>query len=109
MPTQCNLADNVAGCVELLAPSEMTRADRAAADAAISSYQLMENAGRSVFRAIRARIAPCRTLVLCGPGSNGGDGFVAARLLLQAGWPVAVAALAGSPRRGDSAMAAQGW
>lgn len=75
----------------------------------MSGSALMEAAGRAVARAVRARIPPCRTLVLCGPGNNGGDGYVAARLLAHQGWPVAVAALA-PPRAGsDAATAAARW
>ncbi len=86
----------------------MAIADRLAS-AAVPSVTLMENAGRAVARAIRARIRPCRTLVLCGPGNNGGDGYVVARLLQQAGWPITIAATA-APRRGtDAAQAASRW
>ncbi|MDE2006740.1 MAG: NAD(P)H-hydrate dehydratase [Rhodospirillales bacterium] len=90
---------------ELLTPEEMARADALAGNGAA----LMAAAGRAVARAIAARFRPCRTLVLCGPGNNGGDGYVAARLLAQRGWPVAVAALA-PPRAGsDAAAAARDW
>jgi hydroxyethylthiazole kinase-like uncharacterized protein yjeF len=94
---------------ELLTPSQMAQADALAAGLGADGPTLMANAGRAVARAIIARFRPCRTLVLCGPGNNGGDGYVAARLLQFAGWPVAVAAL-DVPRSGsDSAVAARGW
>jgi len=90
---------------ELLTPAEMARADAAALAAGMPTETLMEAAGRAVARAIRARFRPCRTLVLAGLGNNGGDGYVAARYLEQAGWPVAVAALA-PPSPGTAAAAA---
>ncbi len=83
--------------LELLTPEETAAADRAAAALGRPVAWLMENAGRAVARAMRARLRPCRTLVLCGPGNNGGDGYVAARHLAAAGWPVRVASL-GPPR-----------
>jgi hydroxyethylthiazole kinase-like uncharacterized protein yjeF len=93
---------------ELLTPSEMARADAAAIAAGISGDLLMNRAGWAVARAAR-QLGPCRTLVLCGPGGNGGDGYVAARLLAGWGWPVRVAALA-PPRPGsDAANAAAAW
>ncbi len=91
---------------ELLTPAEMARADALALASGVSG--LMERAGWAVARAAR-RFGPCRTLVLCGPGNNGGDGYVAARLLDAAGWPVRLAALA-PPRPGsDAALAAASW
>jgi ADP-dependent NAD(P)H-hydrate dehydratase / NAD(P)H-hydrate epimerase len=94
---------------ELLTPDEMARVDAAAPRLGAPGHTLMENAGRAVVRAIRARFRPCRTLVLCGPGNNGGDGYVVARLLAQEGWPVTVAALT-EPRVGsDAARAHARW
>jgi len=94
---------------ELLTPDDMAKVDAAAPGLGVPGTTLMANAGRAVARAIQARFRPCRTLVLCGPGNNGGDGYVVARMLAQQGWPVAVAALA-TPRKGsDAEWAAAGW
>jgi hydroxyethylthiazole kinase-like uncharacterized protein yjeF len=94
---------------DLLTPAEMARADAMAIAAGIPGIRLMEAAGRAVARAAIRRFGARRTLVLAGPGNNGGDGYVAARHLEQAGWPVAVAALA-PPRAGsDAAEAAGRW
>ena len=92
---------------ELLTPRETACADCAAVALGVPVATLMENAGRAVARAVQARFRPCRTLVLCGPGNNGGDGYVAARRLARLGWPVAVAAFA--PATGDAIAAAKGW
>jgi len=87
----------------------MGRADAAAIAGGIAGDTLMAAAGRAVVRAVVKRFRAARTLVLAGPGNNGGDGYVVARLLEQAGWPVAVAALA-PPRAGtDAARAAGRW
>jgi ADP-dependent NAD(P)H-hydrate dehydratase / NAD(P)H-hydrate epimerase len=100
----------VGGDGRLLKIEEMTAADAAAIAAGVSGIELMENAGAAVARAITARFAPRPTLVLCGPGNNGGDGFVTARRLKERGWPVRVALLGARERlRGDAALAAKAW
>ncbi len=90
-------------------PAEMATIDKTAPAHGVSLAALMENAGRAVARTIMRRYRPCRVLVLAGPGNNGGDGYVAARYLAQAGWPVATAALAPQRPGSDAARAAALW
>ncbi len=101
--------DRIPKALRLLTPEQMACLDRAAATAPGGSYPLMENAGRAVARAAMRHMRPSTVLVLCGPGSNGGDGYVAARLLARAGRPVAVAALAAPAEESDAARAASLW
>ncbi|HWB29919.1 MAG TPA: NAD(P)H-hydrate epimerase, partial [Vicinamibacterales bacterium] len=78
--------------MRLLDTAQMREADRRTIDdAGIPSVVLMENAGRQVVAAIEARfddLEHWRIAVLCGPGNNGGDGFVAARVLAEQGMSV---------------------
>jgi NAD(P)H-hydrate epimerase len=94
----------------LLSIAEMTRADAAAIAGGMPGLALMENAGGAIAREIRRRWPKQPIAVLCGPGNNGGDGFVAARLLKEQGWPVRLALLgARGDLKGDAAANAERW
>jgi len=92
---------------EILSNEEMRRADALAVAAGTPSFTLMTNAGRAVADVIVSRYPSCRVAVLCGPGNNGGDGFVTARLLSEHGFDVLVAS--GDAQKGDAAEAARAW
>ena len=75
---------------EILTVAEMNEVDRLAASSGVATLSLMENAGRKVANEIAKRWSPRKTMVLCGPGNNGGDGYVVARHLLARGYTVDV-------------------
>lgn len=76
----------------------------------LSSLDAMEMAGAAVAQACLTRLQPARALVLCGPGNNGGDGFVCARYLYEAGWDVTLATWGDTAvMRGDAATMRDRW
>jgi hydroxyethylthiazole kinase-like uncharacterized protein yjeF len=97
--------------IELLTAEEMARADRLTIEGGVPGEVLMENAGRAVAEELSRRFPDAGTVaVLCGPGNNGGDGFVAARHLKERGYKVRLG-FNGDPARlpKDAAAMAKRW
>lgn len=95
---------------EILTVEQSYAADRYASNHGVPFLTLMENAGRAVADEAVKRWSPRKTLVLCGPGNNGGDGLVAARYLKKYGWDVRVAVLGSRANlKGDVAQMAKLW
>ncbi len=97
--------------LELLTTAEMAEADRRAVAAGVPSLMLMENAGRAVAdEAVGMLGAGGRIVVVCGPGNNGGDGYVAGRLLRERGYSVSIASVvAPGSLKGDAQVMAERW
>lgn len=91
--------------MKLYHAADMKRADQLAAEAGVPTSQLMDAAGRRVSQSVRRNFPEARRiLILGGKGNNGGDGYVAARYLLEAGCEVTVLELPGD-RSGDARSA----
>jgi hydroxyethylthiazole kinase-like uncharacterized protein yjeF len=89
----------------ILTAEKMRMAEQTVIEAGTSVEELMERAGTALAEAVYRFAGPMPTLVLCGPGNNGGDGYVAARHLAARGVKVRVAALA--EPTGDAATSAR--
>ena len=95
---------------EILTVAEMNEVDRLAASSGVATLSLMENAGRKVANEIAKRWSPRKTMVLCGPGNNGGDGYVVARHLMARGYSVDVVTVGDHAKlKPDAAAMAKQW
>src|SRR5690348_14252872 len=92
----------------ILTATRMRNAEQAAIDRGTSVEQLMERAGAALAEAAYRFAGPTAALVLCGPGNNGGDGYVAARHLAERGVAVRVAAIA-DPKSDAAKQARSQW
>ena len=96
--------------MEVLTTSEMERADRLTIAAGTPGFSLMLSAGQAVAAAAMDLVEEGAILVVCGPGNNGGDGFVAAAELAAQGREVSVILMCERDAlQGDAASAARGW
>ncbi len=92
----------------ILAAAEMRAAEDAVIAGGVSVETLMERAGTAIAAAVRRLAGTNEVLILCGPGNNGGDGYVAARALAEMGVAVRVAALS-TPKTDAAKSARAGW
>ncbi len=94
----------------ILTPDEMRAAEQALFAAGTDSFELMQRAGNAVAEFVHAQWPEGKIQVLCGPGGNGGDGFVAAAQLAKLWREVEVFCMVGkSELKGDAAKAAELW
>ncbi|MEX3008787.1 NAD(P)H-hydrate dehydratase [Hoeflea sp. TYP-13] len=95
----------------ILTPTEMVEVDSAAISSGIAGYGLMITAGSAVSACVLENYPQAKgALVLCGPGNNGGDGYVAARFLQESGMPVRLYSLIDpAGLKGDAARARDDW
>lgn len=95
---------------ELLTTAEMAEADRLTIAGGTPGIDLMENAGRAVADAAGRVLQGRRVVIVAGPGNNGGDGFVAARLMAERGYAVRVSFVGEEARlKGDARLAYDRW
>lgn len=92
----------------ILTAAAMRAAEEQAMAAGADVQMLMERAGAGIARWTARLASGAPVLVLCGPGNNGGDGYVAARILREGGADVRVAALA-APKTDAARNAARRW
>ena len=91
----------------LLSSNQMRAAETAAINAGVAAAALMEAAGKQTADIAMRAWSQRPAVVLCGPGNNGGDGFVVARILSEAGWPVKIALMGDRDAlRGDALLMA---
>ncbi|MEM1287282.1 MAG: NAD(P)H-hydrate dehydratase [Pseudomonadota bacterium] len=96
---------------EVLTPKQMGRCDALTIEAGTPGTSLMSKAGAALFEVAKTMASPGdKVMVVCGPGNNGGDGYVVVQFLAAAGYQTTVVAL-GDPAKltGDAAWAHSAW
>ena len=95
---------------EILTSEQMAAADRLTIGRGTDGFGLMQRAGQGTAAFIKKLYQPQRTLVLCGPGNNGGDGYIVARVLKDSGFDVVVwSSVPTESLKGDARKAFDAW